>query len=258
MLAPLLQHIPPTAAPSRLPFCTLRFSIQENAGMMLAIDSFSSTARERMPMGATFADSLKSLRTARGISQQQLATKLFVDRSTIARWESGDRVPDLAIVPRIAESLDVDTATLLNAVQADEAPKIIVVDDERIVLSGAIALLEETIPKAAITGFTRPSDALAYAQSHQVALAFLDIELGRSSGLDLCRELLDCSPRTNVVFLTAYREYSFNAWETGACGFLLKPITGDAVRRQLERLRYPVPGLLAATKATSNKQQSAR
>ena len=197
-------------------------------------------------MGATFADSLKSLRNARGLSQQQLASKLFVDRSTVARWELGDRMPDLAIVPRIAECLGVDTVTLLSVVQESEAPGVIVVDDERIALTGAIAVLEEALPGAAIIGFTRPSDALAYARAHPVAIAFLDIEMRHTSGLDLCRELLEACPHVNVVFLTAYREYSFDAWETGACGFLLKPVTVDAVLAQVGRLRNPVSGLLAS------------
>lgn len=197
-------------------------------------------------MSTTFANSLKSLRTARGLSQQQLATKLFVDRSTIARWETGDRMPDLAIVPRIAKCLGVDTVTLFSAVQESTAPEIIVVDDERVALSGAVAVLEEAFPEAAITGFTKPSDALAYAQAHPVALAFLDIEIGHTSGLDFSRELSERSPRTNIVFLTAHREYSFDAWDTGACGFLLKPLTHEAVLAQVERLRYPVTGLSAS------------
>lgn len=196
-------------------------------------------------MGASFADSLKSLRAAQGLSQQQLATKLFVDRSTVARWESGDRIPDLAIVPRIAECLHVDTATLFNAAQESGVSEIIVVDDERVALAGAITVLENTLPNAAITGFTRTTDALAYAQSHPIAIAFLDIEIGRSNGFDLCRSLLERLPHANVVFLTAHREYSFDAWDTGACGFLLKPLTADSVLAQLERLRYPVAGLLS-------------
>ncbi len=194
-------------------------------------------------MSASFAESLKSLRNARGLSQQQLATKLFVDRSTVARWELGDRMPDLAIVPRIAECLSVDAATLFSVVQESGAPEIIVVDDERIALSGAISVLETVLPEASITGFNRPSDALAYAQSNPVSIAFLDIEVGRTSGLDLCWALLERCPRANVVFLTAHREYSFDAWETGACGFLLKPLTPQAVLAQVQRLRYPVSGL---------------
>ena len=81
---------------------------------------------------------------------------------------------------------------------------------------------------------------MAYARENHVALAFLDIEMGRISGLDICRELLMTYPRTNVIYLTAYREYSLDAWATGACGYLLKPLTVDAVREALTHLRHPV------------------
>lgn len=60
------------------------------------------------------------------------------------------------------------------------------------------------------------------------------------NGLDLCRKLLEINPRTNVVFLTSYMEYSFNAWDTGAYGFLMKPLSKKDVEKQLTRLRFPV------------------
>lgn len=100
-------------------------------------------------------------------------------------------------------------------------------------------ILEEVMPNAIITGFTRPSEAIEFAKANRIALAFLDIELGKSNGLDLCRTLLAINPRTNVIFLTAYIEYSFDAWSTGASGFTLKPITTESVRTQLKNLRYP-------------------
>ena len=113
------------------------------------------------------------------------------------------------------------------------------VDDGKIFLSGALPVLEEVMPNATITGFTSPSEAVEYAKTNRVALAFLDIEMGKNSGFDLCRRLLALNPRTNVVYLTAYVEYSYDAWSTGASGFLLKPITPDGVRAQLKNLRYP-------------------
>ena len=67
----------------------------------------------------------------------------------------------------------------------------------------------------------------------------MDIELRNTNGLDLCRALLEINPRTNVVFLTAYTDYSLDAWNTGASGFMLKPITPEGVTEQLEKLRYP-------------------
>lgn len=95
------------------------------------------------------------------------------------------------------------------------------------------------MPNATVTGFTDTSEAIEYAKANRIALAFLDIELRNKSGLDLCRDLLEINPHTNVVFLTAYSEYAFDAWSTGASGFMLKPITPQGVRAQLQNLRYP-------------------
>ncbi|MBR1781689.1 MAG: response regulator [Oscillospiraceae bacterium] len=195
-------------------------------------------------MGESFAAILRRKRMERNMSQQQLANLLFVDRSSVAGWETGRRVPDATLIARIAACLEVDVADLFDSPeQPEEKPNVILVDDERIILTGGFPILEEVMPGANIVGFTRPSDALEFARNHRVSLAFLDIELGKISGLDLCRTLLEIYPHTNVIFLTAFMEYAFNAWDTGASGFTLKPLTAQAVRKQLSRLRYPVRGL---------------
>ena len=129
---------------------------------------------------------------------------------------------------------------MLSAVaQSDECPNVIMVDDRKLILNGGLPILEKVMPNATIMGFTDADEAVEYARANRVALAFLDIELRKTSGLDLCRELLKINPRTNVVFLTAYSEYALDAWGTGASGFMLKPITSEGVREQLKNLRYP-------------------
>jgi len=193
-------------------------------------------------MNTHFAEILKKLRVEKGLSQRELANRMYVARSTIARWENGSRLPDAAMISRLAQCLDVDINTLLSAsAESDESPNVIMVDDRKVVLTGGLLVLEEVMPNATIVGFTRPAEVVEYARSNQIALAFLDIELGKTSGLDLCRTLLDINIRTNVVFLTAYAEYSLDAWGTGASGFMMKPITPEGVREQLRYLRYPFP-----------------
>ena len=128
---------------------------------------------------------------------------------------------------------------LTAAARSDEHPNVIMVDDIKPIVLGALPVLKEVMPYATVTGFTRPADAVEFAGANRVALAFLDIELGSASGLDLCRTLLEINPRTNVVYLTAYSDYALDAWSTDAVGFLLKPITPDGVREQLKKLRYP-------------------
>ena len=191
-------------------------------------------------MNRQFAETLKKLRTSKGLSQRELAERMFVNRSTVARWESGSRLPDAVMISRLSQCLSTDVNILLSAAsESDDAPNVIMVDDRKLFLSGALPILEEAMPDAIITGFNRPSEALEYAQVNRIALAFLDIEIGKTNGLDLCRALLAINPRTNVVYLTAHVEYSFDAWSTGASGFLLKPITPETLRAQLKNLRYP-------------------
>ena len=194
-------------------------------------------------MNISFAEALRRLRIEKGFSQQQLANTLHVDRSTVTKWETGDRIPDAVMISMLSDCLGVNVAELLRASEKSaERTIVIMVDDESIILRGGTSVLQSTIPGAEIVAFTTPAEAVAYAKANPVSLAFLDIEMGRVSGLDICRELLEINPRTNVVYLTAYREYSFDAWATGACGYLLKPITADSVRKVLAGLRYPIGG----------------
>ena len=191
-------------------------------------------------MNVPFADTLKNLRTKKGLTQRELADQIFVTRSTIAQWESGRSLPDAATLTRLSAFFDVDINMLLTAAaRSDEHPNVIMVDDIKPIVLGALPVLKEVMPYATVTGFTRPADAVEFAGANRVALAFLDIELGSASGLDLCRTLLEINPRTNVVYLTAYSDYALDAWSTDAVGFLLKPITPDGVREQLKKLRYP-------------------
>ena len=191
-------------------------------------------------MSMLFADTLKKLRTEKGLSQRELAEKMYVTRTAITKWENGNRLPDAAMIKRLSEVLGTDVNILLSAAaESDECPNIIMVDDNAVVLNGGLPIVEKVIPNASVTGFTKPSEAIDFARANRVALAFLDIEMGSVSGLDVCRELLEVNPHTNVVYLTAYGNYSLDAWSTGACGFVLKPITPEGVKEQLKKLRYP-------------------
>ena len=195
-------------------------------------------------MNESFPDMIKQFRKEKNLSQQQLAEMLFVERSSIANWETGRRIPDAVLLLRIAKCLNIDINILLESIDNTvEKPNIIMVDDENIILKGGLTLISKLIPNASITGFTSPSEALRYAKSNRVHLAFLDIELGKISGLDLCRKLIEINPRTNVIYLTAYPDYALDAWDTGACGYAVKPISSEQLRDKLSRLKFPIRGL---------------
>ena len=66
-------------------------------------------------MNTLFAETLKKLRTDRGLSRTQLAKQMFVNNSTVTRWENGSRLPDAAMITRLTNVLEVEVRTLLSA-----------------------------------------------------------------------------------------------------------------------------------------------
>lgn len=50
-----------------------------------------------------FSESIKKLRTARGLTQEQLASAIGVSRSAISMYESGDREPNFEICELLAD-----------------------------------------------------------------------------------------------------------------------------------------------------------
>lgn len=62
----------------------------------------------------TIGEKIKKARKEAGLSQEQLAEKLSVSRSAVAKWESGAGMPDVNNLKVIAQLLDVSVDYLLD------------------------------------------------------------------------------------------------------------------------------------------------
>ena len=62
----------------------------------------------------TFGEKLKEARKEEGLSQEQLAQKLSVSRSAVAKWESDKGMPDVNNLKAISQLLDVSVDYLLD------------------------------------------------------------------------------------------------------------------------------------------------
>lgn len=66
-------------------------------------------------------DNIKALRKQKGISQEELASRIHVVRQTISKWEKNLSVPDAAMIQKIAEELDITVNELLGGeIKQDE------------------------------------------------------------------------------------------------------------------------------------------
>lgn len=62
---------------------------------------------------ASVGKHIRRLRTAKGLTQEQLAEKLFVTRQTVSAWETGKAQPDLETLERIAAALETEVTEVI-------------------------------------------------------------------------------------------------------------------------------------------------
>lgn len=76
--------------------------------------------------------------------------------------------------------------------------------------------------QACIFDFRSPRDLLSGLNEHGADIAVLDINLGRANGIDLAKAINAKSPGCQVIFLTAFAEYTSEAYFADHTWFILK------------------------------------
>ena len=120
--------------------------------------------------------------------------------------------------------------------------KIVAVDDERIALNGVMNILKKLCPLDQIEGYSNGLDLFEDNVNYPCDVALLDIEMREINGIDLAKKLKLMNPKTNIIFTTGYSEYTYDAFQMHSSGYILKPITEEKVKRELDNLRYPQEG----------------
>ncbi len=85
------------------------------------------------------SDDIQKLRQRRGLTQAELASKVGVSQSYIARLERGSLDPKLSLVRKIVEVLTVDTGKVCSEIMSIDPVTI----DARAVASAAVSLMQE-------------------------------------------------------------------------------------------------------------------
>ncbi|OAI50479.1 Fis family transcriptional regulator [Planctomycetaceae bacterium SCGC AG-212-F19] len=119
---------------------------------------------------------------------------------------------------------------------ARPAPAVLIVDDEPVI--------RETLAEyLAQEGFTVAScasgeEALTLAGQRCFDVVLCDIHLPGIDGIEVLERLLQLSPQTLVLLITAYAtvENAVEAFQRGAADYLMKPVILDDVRNKLRRL----------------------
>ena len=111
--------------------------------------------------------------------------------------------------------------------------KYLAVDDERYALEDLEEAIRAVAPDCELYGFTTADKALEFVRRTPIDTAFLDIEMGSANGLVLAKQLKELCPKAHIIFVTGYEQYAVSAFQMHATGYLLKPVTQEAIRREL-------------------------
>jgi NtrC-family two-component system response regulator AlgB len=113
---------------------------------------------------------------------------------------------------------------------AAHALAVLVIDDEKNIRATLQVCLEGV--GARVTSVASGQAAIEAAERQAFDLAFLDLRLGETSGLDLLPRLLAIRPNLAVVIITAYATFdtAVEAIKRGAVDYLPKPFTPAQIR----------------------------
>ena len=112
--------------------------------------------------------------------------------------------------------------------------KIVVVEDQQIILKGIVRMIEHCEPTAQIFPYSSAREALKDILAIAPDVTFTDIIMGGMDGLAFIREATARKATGRFVIISGYANFSYaqEAINLGVNAYLLKPIN----RRQLEQI----------------------
>jgi NtrC-family two-component system response regulator AlgB len=113
--------------------------------------------------------------------------------------------------------------------------RVLVIDDEKNIRTTLAFCLEQA--GCQVTAVASADGALDALSQQAYDLAFLDVRLGQSSGLDLIPQLIAVCPNLMVVIVTAYAtiDSAVEAIKRGAADYLAKPFTPAQIRHLVDQ-----------------------
>ena len=111
--------------------------------------------------------------------------------------------------------------------------KAICVDDEPLAVEYTLGQCASLPEIDEVKGFTQAQSALDWLREHPADLAILDINMPEIDGITLAARIKELHPKTAILFLTAYREYAFDAYSVHPTGYLLKPVPQEKLAAEV-------------------------
>lgn len=116
----------------------------------------------------------------------------------------------------------------------DKKIKCLVLDDEPLAKEVMEHYVNMTPFLELVGSFDKSIDALQYMQVHPVELLLSDIKMPNINGLQLVNSL---AKKPLIIFVTAYRDYALESYDSGAIDYLIKPVPYDRFLKAIVRAK---------------------
>jgi len=130
-------------------------------------------------------------------------------------------------------------------------PKILIVDDERVLLTVLIKFFQKM--GFEVYGFDRANEALEKTNFKEINIALVDVLLPDLNGIELAKYIVKANPRIPILFMTAYDKNLFLGSAMDSFQVLHKPFESlqevfKAVSKQLgSQFKFSTPVNIAGS-----------
>lgn len=186
---------------------------------------------------------VRSERSALGISQEELANRAGLHRTYISDLERGARNPSIESIEKLASALEISVSTLFaqagSGAEAKQLVEILLVEDnrrdvqltlrefEKARIANPVHVVRDGVEALDFIFATGPYARRRSAGRPQIIL--LDLSLPKRNGLEVLRQIKADMRTQNIpiiVLTTSNRDIDINECRRmGAHGYIVKPVS---------------------------------
>ena len=128
--------------------------------------------------------------------------------------------------------------------------RVLIVDDEKYVRMGIKSETDWSLIGCEVVGEAANGiEGLEAAETLRPDLVISDIRMPKMDGIEMAEKIIEKSPKTKVIFLTAYNEFEYarQAIRIGVSDYLLKPFQDGELEGSIQRLLHLHPNAPASS-----------
>lgn len=110
----------------------------------------------------------------------------------------------------------------------------IIVEDEPLAMERTVGYVNKIAVLQLTETFDNALDAFSYLKKNTIDLIFLDINLGKLSGIQLLESM---NIKSDVIITTAYPDYALKGYDLNVTDYLLKPFSFERFLQAVDKVK---------------------